>query len=96
MEDSAAWKALLDAWPAGVARSGVLVTTLNEQIPFDAFMHTASFILAERKTPDTVGARKVIVPLAGIASIKFTDVISAQAFAPWGFVGTTAAKKHPA
>lgn len=95
MDDANAWKALLDAWPAGVPRSGVLVTTLNEQIPFDAFMHSASFIMIERKTPDTLGARKLIVPLQGIAALKFVEVLNSQAFGPWGFAGP-AARKPPA
>lgn len=93
MTDAVAWKTLLDTWPAGVTRSGVLVTTLNEQIPFEGFMHSEMFMMVERKTPDTLGARKVIVPLSAIALIKFTDVLPTQAFSPWGFAGTLAAKK---
>jgi hypothetical protein len=96
MVDAAAWKALLDGWPAGMARIGVLVTTLNEQIPFEGFMHNASFIMVERKTPDTLGARKLIVPLSGIAMIKFIEVMNSQAFAPWGFAASATAKKSPA
>jgi len=93
MSDVVAWKTLLDTWPAGVTRSGVLVTTLSEQIPFDGFMHSETFMMLERKTPDTLGARKIIVPLSGIAMIKFTEVLAAQAFGPWGFAGTIGAKK---
>ncbi len=93
MDDAIAWKALLDAWPAGVPRSGVLVTTLGEQIPFDGFLHGDRFLLLERKTPDTMGARKILLPLNGISQIKFTDVVQAQAFGPWGFEGTIGAKK---
>lgn len=96
MNDAAAWKTLLDTWPAGVARSGVLITTLNEQIPFEGFMHSEQFIMVERKTPDTLGARKVVVPLSGISTLKFTEVLSAQAFGPWGFAGTVGAKKAAA
>jgi hypothetical protein len=96
MDDSAAWKALLDNWPAGIARAGVIVTTLNEQIPFEGFMHTAAFVMVERKTPDTLGARKIVIPLSAIALIKFVEVIGSQAFAPWGFVGAPAGKKAPA
>jgi hypothetical protein len=96
MDDSAAWKSLLDNWPPGIARAGVIVTTLNDQIPFDAFMHTAAFMMVERKTPDTLGARKIIIPLSGIASIKFVEVMGSQAFVPWGFAGAPAGKKAPA
>lgn len=96
MDDAAAWKALLDAWPSGMGRTGVLVTTLNEQVPFEGFMHTASFIMVERKTPDTLGARKLIVPLSGIAMIKFVEVMNSQAFAPWGFAGPASSKKASA
>jgi hypothetical protein len=93
MDDSAAWKALFDAWPAAIARSGILVSTLNEQVPFDGFMHSEQFVMFERKTPDTLGARKLIVPYSGIAMIKFAEVLAAQAFTPWGFTGTLGAKK---
>jgi hypothetical protein len=96
MEDGGAWKAFFDAWPAGIPRAGVLVTTFSEQIPFEAFMHSASFVMLERKTPDTLGARKLVIPFAGIACVKFVDVINAQSFIPWGFVGPAAAKKAPA
>ncbi len=95
MDDSSAWKALLDNWPSGLARTGVVVSTFNEQIPFDGFMHTAAFMMVERKTPDTLGARKVIIPFSGIAAIKFVEVVGSQAFVPWGFVGAPAGKKAP-
>jgi hypothetical protein len=96
MNDAAAWKTLFDTWPAGIGRSGVIVTTLNEQIPFDGFMHSETFLMVERKTPDTLGARKIVIPLSGIALIKFTEVLSAQPFNGWGFAGKVGAKKAAA
>lgn len=96
MNDAATWKTLLDSWPAGIPRSGVVITTLNEQIPFDGFMHSEAFLMVERKTPDTLGARKILIPLSGLAGIKFTEVLAASAFNPWGFAGTVGTKKSAA
>jgi hypothetical protein len=96
MNDAAAWKTFFDTWPAGIGRTGVVVTTLNDQIPFDGFMHNEMFLMIERKTPDTLGARKVVIPMSGIAAVKFIEVLAVQSFTTWGFAGTVGAKKPAA
>ncbi len=87
MDMAATWKGFLDKWPKNLARSGVLVTSFNEQIPFDGFMHSDSMILVDRRIPDTVGARKVIIPLLNVVAVKIDSIIDAAAFEAMGFVG---------
>src|SRR5262245_45176852 len=85
LDDASAWRECFRHWPEDVERRGVLVTLLNEQIPFDNFMTSDSMLLVERRTPDTIGARKVIVSYRQIAALKFVDVIKPRSFASLGF-----------
>ena len=55
-------------WPKDLPHRGVLVTNFNEQIPFDGFMTTETMLLVERRTPDTIGARKLILPYGNMVS----------------------------
>ena len=87
MDSSTAWKVFFDKWPKSLARTGVLVTAFGDQIPFDGFMHTETMMLVDRRSPDTVGARKVILPFVNVAAVKIDSVIDAAAFEDMGFVG---------
>lgn len=80
------WLEFLARWPAQLPRRGVIVTEL-EQIPFEGFMLCESLLLLERRAPDSLGARTVLVPLAEIRSLKFTDVVKAATFQALGFRG---------
>lgn len=88
-----AWQQLFRGWPAGVPTKGVVVTTLGEQIPFDAFQLTEAMMLFDRPTPDTVGARRIFLPFANIAAIKITEVTQEKAFQPLGFATPHVAEK---
>ena len=44
-------------------------------------------LLLERRAPDTVGARKVVLPYRDIAALKYIDVIKGKAFEAAGFKG---------
>ena len=57
------WRNCFRQWPSDLERRGVLVTSFGEQIVFDAFATSDDMLLLERKAPDTVGARTVILPL---------------------------------
>lgn len=85
MEQRAAWKDFFGAWPAGLDRRGVLVCTFGEQIPFDSFMPGEKLLIVDRSVPDTMGARKIVVPYENIAALKFTDVVKNKVFQPMGF-----------
>jgi hypothetical protein len=82
---AAAWRDCFRNWPDDLERRGVLVTALNEQIPFDSFLTSDTMLLVERRTPDTVGARKVIVPYSQVAALKIVDVVKPKSFQALGF-----------
>jgi hypothetical protein len=85
VEQGAAWKEFFRGWPVGLDRRGVLVCTFGEQIPFDSFMPGESLLIVDRSVPDTMGARKIVVPYENIAAIKLIDVVKNKVFQPLGF-----------
>lgn len=86
------WRQIFGAWPAELPRRGLVITSFGEQIPFDAFMLSGGFVLLQRPTPDTLGARTVILPMANVVGLKITDVMKPKAFQAMGFVSATPAK----
>lgn len=87
MDASAAWRQFFQNWPQGAPTRGVLVTRTDEQILFDGFMASDTILLIERKTPDTTGARKVLLAYEDVASLKFVDIVKAKTFESAGFSG---------
>ena len=85
MEAAEAWKHCFRNWPADLERHGVLVTSFNEQIPFDGFLVSEQLLLIERRTPDTLGARKVLLTYDNILAIKLTEVVKNKSFQGLGF-----------
>lgn len=81
------WKHLFQNWPQETPRRGILVTKLNEQIPFSGFLVSEAFLLAQRQTPDSLGARTVILPYEEVAVLKFVDVVKSAVFGRLGFEG---------
>jgi hypothetical protein len=88
MDTNTAWKEMLKNWPPDVARRGVLVTSYEDQIPFDGFIVNDNLLLLERKTPDTSGARKVIMSFDSVVAIKLIDVVRSKSLPGLGFVGS--------
>jgi hypothetical protein len=80
------WRKFFLHWPKGLAHTGVLVTE-QDQIPFVGFLYTDEILLIERRTPDTVGGRKVLVPYGTIAALKVVDVVTDEPFRAAGFQG---------
>ncbi len=72
-------------WPAELAREGVLVTHFDEQIVFAGFMTSDNMLLIDRRTPDTLGARKIMLSYNQIAAVKFTEVVKSSVFRAAGF-----------
>ena len=64
----------------------------GEQIPFDNFSTSDTLLMLDRRTPDTSGARKVILPYDHILGLKITDVVKTKAFASLGFEEARAKK----
>lgn len=81
-------KKLFCEWPIKMPRQGVLITSRDEQIPFAGFLTHQGLLLIERKTPDTMGSRIVILPYENIAGVKLTDVVSPKLFRDLGFEGS--------
>jgi hypothetical protein len=79
------WRLCFHQWPAGVPQRGVIVSTFDEQIPFASFMVTDDLLFLQRPTPDTLGARAIIVPFSNIAGLKITDVIDTREMRALGF-----------
>ncbi len=84
-EATTAWRQCFQNWPAEVDRRGVLVTSFGEQIAFDGFATGDDMLLVERRTPDTTGARMIIIPYANVLALKIVDVVKAKAFQSLGF-----------
>ena len=80
------WRDCFGQWPAGLARRGVLVVSFGEQIAFEKFYAGDEMLLIERRTPDTTGARMVMVPYRNIEGFKIVDVVQPKALASLGFV----------
>jgi hypothetical protein len=87
MDSHEQWKSWFHGWPAEMPPQGVVVTTLGEQIPFQGFLVSDHAVLLQRRTPDAVGARQVILPYGKIDSLKITDVVSPSVFTAAGFQG---------
>ena len=80
------WRNCFDKWPPEMARRGVLVTSFGEQIAFDSFATSPDLLLIERRSPDTVGARTVLVAYQNILAVKIVDVVKTKTFGPMGFI----------
>jgi hypothetical protein len=79
------WRAFFQQWPSGIPQRGVLVTTFDEQIPFNSFMIADELLYLERRNPDTLGSRAVILPFSGIVGLKITDVVESREMRTMGF-----------
>ena len=85
MDMTSAWQEFFRKWPAELERRGVIVTAFAEQIPFDGFATSQHLLLLERKIPDTMGARKILLSYGQILAVKITDVVKIKAFHSLGF-----------
>ncbi len=83
--NSSYWCEFFTRWPAELPRRGLLVTSFNEQIMFATFSPSSHVLLLERQTPDSLGARTVVVPYEQISAVKFTDVVKTRLFKSLGF-----------
>lgn len=86
MDAAEIWRESFRNWPADVERRGVIVTSFAEQIAFENFATSEHMLLIERRAPDTVGARSVLIPYQNVAALKIVDVVKMKSFQPMGFV----------
>lgn len=85
MESTAAWKSLFECWPEAIPREGMVVTLLNETIPFSSFLISGALLMLERESPDQYGTRKVIIPYEQIAAVRLASVLEMARFHVMGF-----------
>ncbi|NOY29907.1 MAG: hypothetical protein GXP28_06935 [Planctomycetes bacterium] len=94
---SQSWKSLFADWPADLPRRGVILSTLNEIMPFTNFWLRDEMVMLERKNPDTSGSRYILMSYAGIDSVRFIDPLSDQVIVSAGFsTGVVKRVKQPA
>jgi len=85
MNAAEAWRDCFARWPDELARRGVIVTKFDEQILFANFLASADLLLVERQSPDTIGARQVILSYEAISALKIVDVVKTRSLAKLGF-----------
>jgi hypothetical protein len=90
MTPQPAWKSFFNNWPSGIQHRGVLVTSLNEAIPFKGFMLKDDVLLLDRSNPDSMGARFILIDFASINSVRLIDPLNEAVFAGAGFTGKLA------
>jgi hypothetical protein len=87
MHTDQTWRDVFCEWPSGIARRGIVVSSLNEAIPFKGFMTKGDTVLLERTNPDSLGARIILLPYGEISSVKFVDPLKEATFAAAGYTG---------
>jgi hypothetical protein len=76
---------ILSEWPAVIKRSGIVITSFGDNVPFTDYMLCDNLVLLDRGVPDTSGARRVILAIDTIVGIKITDPIEMARFTVMGF-----------
>ena len=84
------WRDTFTNWPAGIPKRGVLISTLNEQIPFKSIFVKNNMLLLERANPDPIGTRFVLMEFSAIHLLKITDPLTEAAIVASGYVGQSA------
>jgi len=87
MSQAKLWKSLFAQWPEGIPRRGILLSRLNEAVPFKGFLLTEDMLLLERTNADAAGARYVLIPFEEINNVKFIDPLKEAACHKAGFEG---------
>lgn len=87
MDRATVWKTLFTNWPKSLPRKGVLVSEGGEQTPFAEFLTTGDLVLLQRRAPDTMGAREVMIPYGEIMLVKMTEVVKPSSYREAGFQG---------
>lgn len=78
-------ESVLTTWPTKLPRRGVAGTKQGEQIVFADFSTGHGCVLLQRATPDSMGAREVILPFEQVALIKLTDTQTPEMHQEMGF-----------
>ncbi len=87
MAEQSQWQQIFLRWPESIPRRGMVVTTLNETIPFKGFMTSDTQLLLDRTNPDALGARFILLEYPTVSLLKYSDPLKAANFAELGLVG---------
>jgi hypothetical protein len=87
MTSSTVWKSFFGNWPAGIPHRGVVVSSLNEAMPFKNFMVKEDVLLLERTNVDPLGSRFILISFEAINTVKLIDPLKESVFAAAGFLG---------
>jgi hypothetical protein len=87
MTSSQVWKSVFNNWPTGIPRRGLVISSLNEPMPFKGFMVKDDIVLLERTNPDSLGARFILLSFEAINCVKLIDPLKESVFASAGFLG---------
>ena len=88
MSSSQNWKTFFTQWPSGIAQRGLIITSLNDSVPFKNFWLKDGLLLLERTNPDALGGRFVLLGFDVINTLKFTDPLRETIIEESGFVVT--------
>ncbi len=83
--DGSAWKEFFSNWPPEMLHDGILVTSFNESIRFSGFMMGETLLLLQRRTPDSLGSRTVVLSYDNVAALKILEVVKPATFLSVGF-----------
>ena len=79
------WRHLFARWPAGIPKTGAVITEQNEPVRFTDFRVSGGVLLLQRDKPDTTGARKVFLSYDAISGLKLDDPGDLDRYAAMGF-----------
>ena len=79
------WQQLFENWPEDMPRVGIITTTFQESIGFANFLVAEGLLALERDRPDSLGARKTVISISAITSLKMTDTNDFMEIAKLGF-----------
>ena len=79
------WKSMFVNWPQGFPQQGIVLTNLNEAMPFKNFWVKEDFLLLERSVPDALGGRFLLLGFDIINSVKITTPLTVDVVLTAGF-----------
>ncbi len=85
------WRRFFTEWPDDLPKRGVIIAAFGEQVPFSGFLTGERFLLLERQTPDTSGARTLLFSYEQVTALKIIDVVKPSVFRQLGFNGSLSA-----
>ena len=56
MDSAESWRTLFESWPDTLPREGLLITSVQETIPFASFLISGGLLVVHRDQPDPAGA----------------------------------------